>query len=197
MPQIPSEDRGPPLYWRLMRICWQQFGYFTSTAIRELAGNRHRHTIQLYIEFLRTEGVVRITDETRHGGMVIHRYVIERDGDAPPSRRPSDYAMGSRQQALWTAMRAIGAFSPGELALAASTEQLRIAPETARSFVFDLKKAGYVAELAGAKYRLLPARNSGPRAPIILRGRGAFDLNLMRSVNVTAQPVVQHDGRAA
>ncbi len=197
MPRLPSEESGPPLYWRLMRACCRHFGFFTSAAIRDMVGNRDRHTIQFYIDFLRGEGIVRIVGEERQGAMIVHRYALTRDGEAPPARRAAGSGMGTRQQALWIAMRSLGAFSPAELALVASTEQQRILPDTARPFIFDLKAAGYVAPVGEGKYRLLPARNTGPRAPIVLRGRGVFDLNLMRIVNVNEPSGLAPSGRLA
>lgn len=196
MPRLPSSDSGPALYWRLMRTLQQHFGHFTSPVLQELAGTGNRKTIEHYLAFLRKEGVVELCRAIRHNGDAL-QYRIVRDGEAPPARRLEGSEMGLRQQSMWNAMRGLRSFSPAELAMTASTEQLKIASETARSFVFDLKAAGYVAPIGEGRYRLLPAKNTGPRAPIILRGRGVFDLNLMRSVNVTAQPDVQHDGRAA
>ena len=99
-------------------------------------------------------------------------------------------------------MRALRTFRASELAVAASTEAMPIARETASGFAADLLRAGYLADAGRAPdnsraviYRLLPARNTGPRAPIIMRSEQAcFDLNLMRVVNVNSSPT---SGRAA
>lgn len=198
MPRLPSETSGPPLYWRLMRTLQQHFGHFTSPALQDLAGTGNRKTIEHYLAFLRTEGVIEPCGGGTYNGDA-WRYRIVRDGEAPPARRLEGSDMGLRQQALWTAMRGLRTFTPAELAQAASTEVLVIGSETTRSYVRDLRIAGYLSQVGDGGYRLLPSRNSGPRAPIVLRAqRGAFDLNLMRAVNVTAQPAGNHDrGRAA
>ena len=196
MPRPPDSDRGPPLYWRLMSVLDRHFGSFTSAALTDLAGTGHRHTVEAYLAFLRSEGIVSIVSSNRNGACVEHHYTLARKGEAPPLRRSAGADMGLRQQALWTAMRSLPTFSPAELAMAASTEALTIPADTARSYVFDLKHAGLLHELAPRTYRLLPARNSGPRAPIVLREQKAvFDVNTMRTVKVTARPLNQ--GRAA
>ncbi len=108
--------------------------------------------------------------------------------------------MGQRQQALWMAMRSLTQFRASVLAEAASTDTLIVARETASSYIADLMRAGYIAIAGSAPersqtliYRLV--RNSGPRAPIVMRSEKAcFDLNLMRVVNLNAP---QTSGRAA
>lgn len=195
MPVSPSPERGPALYWRIMRALQTHYGWFTSSTINDIVGNGHRKTVEHYLAFLRAEGVTEVVAEKRQGPIVQLRQRIVRDGEASPSRRSEGAQMGQRQQALWNAMRVLPMFTPAELAFAASTDELPIGLETARSYVRDLRLAGYVAHLGGVSYRLLPGRNSGPRAPIVLRAKkAAFDLNLMRAVNVTAS---QTSGRAA
>lgn len=193
MPRLPSPDRGPPLYWRVMNALQEHYGFFTSAAINDITGNSTRKTVEAYLAFLRAEHIVEIVAEERNGPIVLLRQRIVRIGEAPPSRRAEGAQMGQRQQALWTAMRSLRNFTPSELAFAASTEDLPIGADTARSYVRDLRLAGYVVNLGAASYRLLPSRNTGPRAPIVLRTeRAAFDLNLMRAVNVTAPETVNH-----
>lgn len=193
MPRLPSPDRGPPLYWRVMSALQEHYGSFTSAAVNDITGNASRKTVEHYLAFLRSEGIVEVLDEARAGPIVQLRQRIIRPGEAPPSRRSEGAQMGQRQQALWTAMRSLRNFTPAELAFAASTEDLPIGSDTARSYVRDLRLAGYVVNLGAASYRLLPSRNTGPRAPIVLRTeRAAFDLNLMRAVNVTAPEMINH-----
>jgi hypothetical protein len=173
-----------------MRSLQAHFGWFSSAAINDIVDGQHRKSVEHYLAFLRAEGIVETIGEERHGPILHLRQRIVRDGDAPPARRSEGAQMGLRQQALWTAMRSLKTFTPAELAYAASTDALPIGSDTARSYVRDLKLAGYVAPLAGTAYRLMPARNTGPRAPIVLRAeQAAFDLNLMQAVNVTASEI--------
>lgn len=189
---------GPAFYWRLMRASCQHYGHFTPAALCDMVGDRDRHTIQNYVRFLRETRVIRLLCEERYGAAITQRFVIDRDGEAPPAPRIHGKLSGA-QQALWVAMRGLATFTPAELAMAAATEERIVTPETARSFVFDLKNAGYLAALNDRRYRLLPAKNTGPISPIVLRKeRAVFDLNLMRTVKVTPQsPVKNETGRAA
>lgn len=191
MPAIPSPEAGRLAYWRIMTGLQAHHGEFTSRIVVDIAGVGHRKTIENYLAFLLAEKVIRVVGCEQRGAAATHRYTIVNPGDAPPMRRGNS-AMGQRQQALWMAIRSLGQFRASELAEAASTDTLVIARETASSYVADLLKAGYLAIAGSAPerrqtliYRLV--RNSGPRAPIVMRAeRACFDLNLMRVVNVTA-----------
>ena len=145
------------------------------------------------------EKVVRVVGTDRRGPTGTHRYAIINPGDAPPLRR-GDSSLGRRQQALWTAMRSLRQFRASSLAEAASTDTVMIARETASGYIADLLRVGYLAVVGRAPersqtlvYRLV--RDSGPRAPIVMRAEAAcFDLNLMKVINLNA-PVTA--GRAA
>lgn len=189
MAPLPNPETGRLAYWRIMTSLQSHYGEFTSRIVVDIAGVGHRKTIENYLAFLVAEKVVRILGTDRRGAMAIHRYSIVNPGDAPPMRR-SDSSLGPRQQALWMAMRSMGQFRASELAEAASTDTCIIARETASGYIADLLRAGYLAVAGTAPerkqtliYRLV--RNSGPRAPIVMRAeRSCFDLNLMRVVNV-------------
>ena len=124
-----------------------------------------------------------------------HRYRIINQGEAPPLRR-GDSSLGQRQQALWMAMRSLGQFRASVLAEAASTDTCIVARETASGYIADLMRAGYLAIAGSAPerkqtliYRLV--RNTGPRAPIVMRPEQAcFDLNVMRMVNLNTRLTV-------
>ena len=195
----PNPDQGRLLYWRIMSGLQKHYGDFSSRIVVDVAGDCHRKTIENYLAFLVAEKVVRVVATDTVGVKVTHRYRIVNLGDAPPMRR-GDSTLGQRQQALWTAIRSLGQFRASELADAASTDDVVIARETASGYVADLRQAGYLAVAGHAPerkqtpiYRLV--RNSGPRAPIVMRPeRACFDLNLMRAINVNQ---ASESGRAA
>lgn len=199
MPAIPNTETGRLAYWRIMTGLQAHYGEFTSRIVVDLAGVGHRKTIENYLAFLLAEKVVRLVGSDQRGGTTTNRYAIVNPGDAPPMRR-GDSAMGQRQQALWMAMRSLTQFRASVLAEAASTDTMIVARETASGYIADLLRAGYLAIAGSAPersqtliYRLV--RNSGPRAPIVMRAEKAcFDLNLMRVVNLNAS---QTSGRAA
>jgi hypothetical protein len=200
MAPTPNAEHGRLAYWRIMTGLQTHYGEFTSRVVVDLAGVGHRKTIENYLAFLVAEKVVRIVDSHSAGAKVTNVYRIVNLGEAPPMRR-GDSSLGQRQQAMWTAIRSLGTFRVPELAEAAATDEV-IPRETAAGYVADLLRAGYLSVAGHAPesrrftlYRLLPARNTGPRAPIVMRSeRACFDLNIMRLVNLN-QP--EAAGRAA
>lgn len=195
---VPNPETGRLAYWRIMSGLQRHYGDFTSRAVVDIAGVGHRKTIENYLAFLLAEKVVRVAGSDQRGAAATHRYRIINDGEAPPLRR-GDSSLGQRQQALWTAMRSLSQFRASFLAEAASTDTCVVARETASGYVADLMRAGYLAIAGSAPerrqtpiYRLV--RNTGPRAPIVMRQETAcFDLNLMRVVNLNTRLI----GRAA
>ncbi|MGL5447477.1 MAG: hypothetical protein ACRDBL_09225 [Rhabdaerophilum sp.] len=92
-----------------------------------------------------------------------------------------------RCKRLWTGLRGLRQTTPAELAFAASLEDRPVTSRQALLYLIDLASAGYVARLDD-QFRLLPGANSGPHPVAILSGR-ILDLNLMRTVNVTASQI--------
>lgn len=121
-------------------------------------------------------------------------YKLKTDKADAPVKRRADYTgdRGRRQQQLWTAMRTLPQFGIPELAYAASTEDLFVGNDIARSYVGRLLKAGVLLSLLpyrkGKKgafgqgadaglYRLKPSANTGPKALRILKDGSIFDPN--------------------
>lgn len=180
--------------WHIMTTLHRGYGKFTLDCVVALAGSEYRLVAKRYVGFLLAEGVLRPIDAV---GLT-----IAREGTAPPLRRAKSPALDQSEQAMWTALRSGATLAPAELALMASTEARPVSTVQARLYLESLRLAGFVHRVPGSQAcRLLPRMNTGPRAPIVQLAQGctdvAFDLNLMRAVNVTAQPTVQHDGRAA
>lgn len=192
---VPNPEAGRLAYWRIMTGLQTHYGDFTSRAVVDIAGVGHRKTIENYLAFLIAERVVRVVTSEQRGATTTHRYRIINQGEAPPLRR-GDSSLGQRQQALWMAMRSLGQFRATALAEAASTDTCIVARETASGYIADLMRAGYIAIAGSAPerrqtliYRLV--RNTGPRAPIVMRPEQAcFDLNLMRVVNLNTRLTV-------
>lgn len=181
--------------WRMMGVLQAHFGEFGERALSDILGSELQRAVKGYLGFLVNEKVV-----TRRGTGIAARYSVVIFGQAPPHRR--GYAGGGdRQHAIWNAIRSLRSFSTVELAVASSTEELPVSQDAALDYVNGLARAGYVRATGTAHrsrtrlYALVPARNTGPRAPIVDRGNTAsFDLNLMQVVNVTARAF---DARAA
>ncbi len=87
-------------------------------------------------------------------------------------------------QCMWNAMRTLfqQGFDAIDLAGYASTDEVKITLSAAQLYIKRLAAAGYLIKLqkgssATALWRLDPARNTGPHAPMILKTQLLFDPN--------------------
>jgi hypothetical protein len=173
--------------WRIMGVLQEHYGEFGERALADILGASFQRDVKGYLGFLANEKIIA---RRGAGTGIATRYSIVVFGEAPPHRR--GYAGGGdRQHAIWNAIRSLRNFSVAELAIACSTEELPVSQDAALDYVNGLTRAGYVRAAGTARrsrtrmYALLPARNTGPRAPVLDRGTTAgFDLNLMRTVNL-------------
>lgn len=147
-----------------------------------------KRTVQSYLQ-----GLVK-------AGFIEHR-VLDREGyyrltreqaEAPRVDRDGKLVtQGAGREALWRTMKILREFTCRELVAHASTERHRVAEDEALTYVRFLKLAGYLklmqAERRGrsprqARYAFVPARNTGPRPPMIQRIKQVYDPNLGRVV---------------
>lgn len=152
-------------------------------------------TVLTYLRALTLAGFVEVVEAVQEIGDV-QTYRLARDNGVEAPRltaRGKPVQQGRKTEALWRAMRVLsqkGDFCPRDLLAVASTAAEPISFETAKSYVLHLVRAGYLrvtqpARRVGigqgrlsARYRLLPARNTGPRPPMIQRTKAIFDPNL-------------------
>lgn len=179
------------------------------------AGDFSETEVRTYLRLCTARGAVEVIPErhTRAGRHVILYRAVDdlppllppTDEEAPQVRqmlmarllgRKRDGDLAAKQSNMWTALRALRVVDARALAFHARTETVQISIDTARLYLGRLFLANYVSSGGDGYFRLSAAKNAGPFAVLAMHGL-VVDLNLMRSVNVTAQPVVQHDGRAA
>jgi len=126
-------------------------------------------------------------------------YELRRDQpEAPRLKRDGSPAKetGRGNDQMWRAMKMLGSFTHAELAVHASTEEVKVTPATARAYCEKLRRAGYLVIVRPAKnghkrgtgqkavYRLRPGRNTGPLAPQIQRTKYVFDPNTQEVVGL-------------
>jgi hypothetical protein len=150
---------------------------FTLTdLIGDLPGTIHKDTTRTYVHSLVAAGYL----ETQEGF-----YLLAKDNgvEAPRVRKDgSEVTQGRAQENLWRTLRSLNhTVSYHELASMASTQDYPISPEFARDYLGNLLKAKYVNRI-GKKYHLNPARNTGPRPPMIQRISQIYDPNLGKVV---------------
>lgn len=138
-----------------------------------------------YLEDLALAGVIRCV---RKGVRVPGRqqpdvYDLVKDQfDAPRLKNGKPVTQGLGVLAMWRAIKVLQkGFDYHEVARAASTDGFEVKPQTAKSYVAVLARAGYFRVIRPAKpgtpARYALARNTGPHAPAITRRKCVFDRN--------------------
>lgn len=113
-------------------------------------------------------------------------YTLVRDvGVQAPrvTRKGALVTQGGINDAMWLAMRALRAFSHVELVATANAGDVEVQQQTAQTYIKFLTRAGYLRQISKggpgvhARYQLIPAMNTGPKAPQIQSVKQVFDLN--------------------
>lgn len=147
-----------------------------------LPGTIHRDTTRAYVKALVAGGY--LLHQPNHPVEYVD-YTLQKDNgvEAPRLRKDgSEVTQGREQENIWRTLRTVNhTVNYMELAALASTEQHPVAPAFARDYLANLHKAGYVNKIEN-KYHLLPAKNTGPRPPMIQRIKQVYDPNLGRVV---------------
>lgn len=173
--------RGHQHFWSVMR----EMRRFTTDDVNG-ASNAHKNTIRDYIGRLAKAGIVKAVEPGANGGLV-YEIVSDSGPEAPSVRRDGTLARrpGLGNEQMWRSMKMLGSFTPRDLAVAATTDDVAVKVTTAQAYVKHLQRAGYLAVVVPAShggglavYRLV--RNSGPLAPMIQRTDWVWDPNLRR-----------------
>ncbi|USE78094.1 hypothetical protein NDR89_03335 [Cupriavidus gilardii] len=179
--------------WEAMRA---QKKAFTQESLAEAVGGLES-IIQCYVRcLLKAEIITVIAEEPVGRGVAVRRtYRLLRDNgvEAPRVRKNGELVVqGAGNEAMWGTMRRMFErkdFNFRELAAFASTPANRVSEETAKSYVHALAAAGYLKctkpavvgrNPALARYVLIPAMYTGPRAPMVQRTKAVFDPNQNR-----------------
>lgn len=150
-------------------------------------------TVRSYFEQLLKGGYLRPLEHRPRSTSCPHftwtRYELARDvGIEAPRLRPdgSRATLGLVREQMWRTVRILREFDARELAHTASTPQRRVALTTAKDFILQLARGGYVVcarrgrNGVYSRYRFLGSMNTGPRPPIAEKSRTIFDPNLGR-----------------
>lgn len=189
MPRVRIDDRphGPAHYWRIMR----DLGTFTAADVHARSNGAGRGSVIRYVRACAEAGYCECIGERasrKSRPMPVYRMAESRRLTAPTFHVETD--RGRRQQQIWNAVRALKSFTAKELAVTASTDSVPVSMQMACQYCARLAGAGYLwveQEHRPKRYRVNPARMSGPLAPSFHRNSTAgIDRNLRQAVNVTA-----------
>ena len=170
--------------WTAIR---QMEGEFTVAEIVAATGS-NRKAVGDYLACLVAAGQVSKVQAADRARSVADaaRYRLVRDTGhhAPRLRRDgTPVSQGSGTENMWRTMQMLGEFSARDLAVHSTTDDVVVSDLTAKAYLTQLAKAGYLRivraadNLAGhrAVYRLV--RRSGPRPPQIQRLKRVYDPN--------------------
>lgn len=184
------KQRGPQLaghltprerIWTEIRRQGAHGGRFTPMAIEHHA----RVPTGVLADYLRGLRLAGYLARLNGRGQFAVEYQLVRDTGVEAPRVDRDgrgVALGRGVANMWRAMKALKHFDFRELRACAQAGDVQIAEHTANAYCLCLARAGYLAVIRAAKpgtaaqYRL--ARDTGPRAPMIRRGKHVFDPNL-------------------
>lgn len=175
---------------------WEQIrrypGPFTMDDIK-VDAKVEKGTIQTYVRSLQRAGILSDTEEDiRYGNVKRRRYALVSDEGVEAPRLTRDgqrITQGLAQEQMWRTLRQMRqAFNAQTLAAHASTDKIPVRESAANDYLINLFKAGYLncttpaTHTHRASYQLKPARNTGPRPPMICRTSAVFDPNENRVV---------------
>lgn len=179
--RVPRGNQG---FWEIIR----ELRTFTITDIDGRC-NTHRQTIRDFVKRLEKGGYVRAVGNVEHDA--IQYELVKDQPEAPRLRRDGTDAqdMGRGQDQMWRAIKMLGEFTARDIAIHASTDQVKVRLNSAQSYLKHLHRAGYLMVSRPAKpghkpgtgemaaYRLIPNMNTGPMAPQVQRTEWVFDPN--------------------
>lgn len=184
---------GYQAIWEAIRA-QREFTFHTLWLDVDTRCGGNKWTIKSYLKRLKKAGHIEVVDEQRHNNgaarTYIYRLVNDTGVDAPRLNKdgtPSKQGLGREQ--MWRSMKIMGEFTAKDLAIHSSTEDVTVSEASAKDYLKHLAKAGYFAvrvpnrgSHSQTRYKLLPSRWRGPKAPMIQRVKAVYDPNLGKIV---------------
>lgn len=185
--------------WRLVRqlksfdIADIEIAAINQTKGKSLYSGLSSATIKSYLIRLTRGGYLKQEVQVLKGNQRRARWHLINDcGSSAPSLtkagKPSSRGKGYEQ--LWRSIKILKSFNYLELVAASDSEQVHIAPSTAKNYIHHLYKAGYLRLVqahrpgTAARYCKIPFLCIG-KAPMITRNKQVFDQNKLQVVSAT------------
>jgi len=168
--------------WELIREHFLRDAQFNQKDVTP--GGVPNDTANDYLRGLARAGILKVV-RAGHAPRVITIYRLNQDlgAEAPRvNRRGEIVTQGNGNEAIWSAMQALGSFTARVLAKMSGAKE-----NTVKTYCIFLARAGYLTvEREGggrgrggveSQYRLLRSKISGPRPPMITRLKAVYDPN--------------------
>jgi hypothetical protein len=177
--------RGIDHFWNVI-MDLHRHGKPFSIRIIDQAGNADESTVRDFVKRLVAANFIEQVEGAALAIDVLYRPIVIQSA-APRIRRDGSVIEAQpANRAMWNMMRGPSGrsgFTYKDLVAWGSTDEVPIAPATAKTYIHVLSQAGYLICLLkgtpgkAAVWRLDPKMNSGPEAPKVLRSRLIYDPN--------------------
>jgi hypothetical protein len=182
----------PVFYWR--KACeFGAKGFSAADLAGTSCGESYTHA-QQWIRKMRKLGELIVTGSSSSAGGNKFTYAVRRPRPKAPSLQfASGGKYGLAREQVWQTMRMLkGSWTVEELALASSTEDVKVLRDSAQRYVRALVRAGIVVIVRPAtfskrgstavRYALSLAGNTGPLPPMLYQATFVFDRNLQQII---------------
>ncbi|NDW04043.1 hypothetical protein [Jiella pacifica] len=177
--------RGHAFFWSVIRELGAEGGLVSVHAVLQRTNRTERSTVADYFRRLEAAGIIEDSGEreTLHKGRDTPLYKLLKTPLATPrvNRDGTPAQQGRGQQHMWNVLRgpeSRGGLTADDLALRAATEEIPVSVHSAKAFLKRLNAAGYLAQVKHGLWKLKPAMDTGPLAPLILKTKVVYDQNL-------------------
>ena len=177
--------RGHDHFWKVIRTLGKDEATFTDHDVIDLSDADDTSDVRDYLRRLEAGGFIERTGTEKHGRTRSAVYRLRKVQDETPriNRDGTRCLQGRGQIQMWNVIRMGRPFNARELAVQASTDEVKVAHDTAKRYLRELENAGYLSIRdpgAGRRPRvfmLKPGHNTGPKPPAILRAKAVWDQN--------------------
>lgn len=138
---------------------------------------RHKGKIKDYADALTRAGILLKTPARVCGDFARYELVRDLGVDAPRVRKDGTAVPDDGQTRMWRAMKILRTFSARDLVVHAALPGFPVADSTAATYCRWLESGGYLVRQPGEVPRWRFVRDTGARAPQILRVKQLFDPN--------------------
>lgn len=180
--QGPKGDRQS--MWETMRKLQKAGEPITVRKVWELGAEwAPKGRVRDYMTGLTAAGYLAVIED-QPGKPTLYELAKDCGMEAPRVRKDgTEVTQGRGREQMWRTIKIIGEFTSSDLARAASTPGFPVAEVHAKDYCIMLASAGYLMTTregipgTPARYRLVPSRWTGPRAPMIQRLKQLYDPN--------------------
>lgn len=192
-PRNPACSLAPLGMLTTRERLWQAMRQLRVFTVQQLARQAHvdrgTYNVGDYLRGLVNAGILS-KEATRQHGPNIYELMRDTGVDAPRVRKDGSPVPETAQTRMWRAMKVLKTFSARDLVVHASLPDKEIAESTATDYCQWLARGGFLRTEASGPVRWRFVKDTGAKAPQILRVKQLLDVN-------TGEIVAGDEARAA